>query len=441
MSNKTYEYYGAVLKGTPYFTEHGERAYLPYSKDFSLLNQPVSVGKYISANRIEYQPMEGQDALPDGSPSEKTLERYCELARGGAGLLWAEAVSVCESGKSNPYQLCITEKNLDSFKRLAEEMKTACIKQNGFEPIILLQLNHSGRYSKPNGTPEPITAYFNPDIESAPKRIITDEELRALPDLFAKSTRLTAEAGFDGVDIKACHGYLVSEFLSAYDREGAYGGSFENRSRLFREIIKAAFCELPQDKIRAARIGVFDGYSGKYSFGKPENGGDLYDLTEADLLIEAFKSSGGQLLNVTMGSPYRNPEVSRPYRCGLDRPQIDEIFALYRLWQGAAELKRRHSELKTVNTGISLLGAMAPYAAAGAVAEDMTDFVGFGRMSFAYPNLARDIINNKFDEKQVCVACSGCSTLKKNVLPSGCIIRNDYYKQVFRNWKKEHENE
>lgn len=434
--NKTYELYGDALKGTPFFTEHTDEAYLPYCEDMSLLASPVTVGGHTVPNRIEYQPMEGQDALPDGSPSEMTFKRYFELAKGGAGLIWIEAVSVSREGKSNPYQLMITEENVKEFKKLADGMRAECRAANGYEPVIIIQLNHSGRYSKPNGTPDPVTAYFNPDIEESAKRIITDDELKALPEIFAESARLCAEAGFDGVDIKACHSYLDSEILSAFDREGEYGGSFENRSRLFNEITKAAFSALPENMIRSARINACDCYGTRYSFGEPKNSGELYDLTETNKLIEIFKKNGGQLLNVSMGSPYRNPDVSRPYRNGIDKPKSDGIFALYRLWRGAAEIHKAHPELKIVNTGISLLGDMSPFAAAGAVGEDMTDFVGFGRMSFAYPMLARDILNGKFDKKQCCVGCSGCSTLKKNVLRSGCIIRNDYYKQIFKEWKR-----
>lgn len=439
MQNNTYTQYGSVLRGTPFYTAHGSAAYLPYSSDFALLRRPVTVGGRTAANRIEYQPMEGQDACLDGSPSPKTLERYRTLAKGGAALLWVEAVSVCHAGKSNPHQLCITKENADGFRALVETMKAACLAENGFEPLVIIQLNHSGRYAKPNGRPAPVTAYFNPDIEDQPKRIATDEELKALAPLFAASARLSVQAGFDGVDVKACHGYLASELLSAYDRPGIYGGSFENRSRLFTELLEAAFSELPQDRIRAARVNVFDGFAGRYSFGQPADASALYDLSEAHRLAEGFVQRGGQLLNVTMGSPYRNPEVSRPYRAGLDKPQVDEVFALYRLWQGARELRVAHPALKIVNTGISLLGALAPYAAAGAVAEEMTDFVGFGRMSFAYPALARELLAGRWDEKQVCVGCSGCSTLKKHLLPSGCIIRNAYYKEVFKNWKKEQE--
>ena len=174
MTNKTYELYGSVLKGTKFAEEHGNEAYIPYSDDCTALKQPIKIGKYTAANRIEYQPMEGQDSDLEGTPTEQTFKRYTELAKGGAALLWFEAVSVCQDGKSNPYQLCITDENVSEFKRLVKTMKDACKEANGFEPIIIIQLNHSGRYSKPNGIPEPITAYFNPDIDDNPKKIATD---------------------------------------------------------------------------------------------------------------------------------------------------------------------------------------------------------------------------------------------------------------------------
>lgn len=435
MTNRTYEIYGAVLKGTPYAEEHGNEAYIPYSEDCTALRQPVKIGCHTSANRIEYQPMEGQDSDLNGTPTEQTFERYTRLARGGAGLLWFEAVSVCQNGKSNPYQLCITKENLPEFRRLVKAMKDACREANGFEPIIIIQLNHSGRYSKPNGTPDPITAYFNTDIEDAPKKIATDEFLSSLVPMFVSSALLAAEAGFDGVDIKACHSYLMSELLSAFDREGIYGGAFENRARLFNEVTKAVFDALPQDMIRAARVNVYDGFDGKYSYGESKDG-KIFDLTEANALVDIFEKNGGQLLNVTMGSPYRNPDVSRPYRPGLDKPKSDALYGLYRLWRGADEIKKAHPDLVIVNTGISFLGEYAPQAAMGAASEGMTDLVGFGRMSFAYPDVARDILNGNFDKKQICVACGGCSTLKKNVLRSGCIIRNKYYKEIFREFQK-----
>ena len=436
MENKTYEYYSSVLKNTDFEFDRKE-AYIPYCDDMSYLSKEYILSGRKVANRIQYQPMEGQDSLLCGTPSEKTFERYKRLARGGAGILWFEAVSISSDGKSNAHQLSITDDNVGEFARLVSEMKEECQKANGFEPIIIMQMNHSGRYSKPTGKPEPITAYFNEDIETEPKRIATDDYIDSLIPKFIHSALLAEKAGFDGIDTKACHSYLMSELLSAYKREGKYGGSFENRSRLFSDVTKGVNECCGKDFIRAARINVFDGYDGCVnSFCKSDSPEKMYDLTEAQKLVSIFEKNGGQILDVTMGSPYRNPDVSRPYRKGIDNPKSNAIYALSRLWKGAAEIRANH-EIPIVNTGISLLGALSPFAASGAVKEEMTDFVGFGRMSFAYPNLARDILSGSFDNLQACVCCGGCSLLKKNLFESGCIIRNKYYKEIFREHRED----
>jgi len=297
-----------------------------------------------------------------------------------------------------------------------------------------MQMTHSGRYSKPFGTPSPIAAYVNPDIDKSKEPpVAADDFLDTLPEKYAKSAKLAERSGFDGVDLKCCHGYLLSELLSAYDRSGKYGGSLENRTRLIRDASAAVDAVLGSGTVRASRLNVYDGYEGKYCFGKTDKG--LYDLTEANMVIDTLKKNGVTLLNVTMGSPYRNPDVSRPYRRGLDMPKTNAVHSLSRILGGASDIKAAHSNLTIVNTGISLLGEMSPQAASGLVKEGMTDLVGFGRMSFAYPNLANDILSGSFDIKKACVCCGGCSYLKKNLQKCGCIIRNSYYNKVYKDFR------
>lgn len=434
--NHTYELYGSVLRGTAFENETDTVSYIPYHEDMSPLASPMPVGRGKTAhNRFCYQPMEGQDAdEQNGAPSDLTFERYARLASGGAGLVWVEAVSICKEGRSNPYQLLLDENTKARFAALVETIKSNGLKSTGKEPVVLMQMNHSGRYSKPNGTPDPIVAYVNPAIDGGKNpRVACDDYLSALPEQYAKSAKLAEECGFDGVDLKICHGYLLSELMSGYDRSGKYGGSLENRTRLIAESAQAIDAVLGEKTIRAARLNLFDGYGDSHSMG--EKPGVLYDLTEAGAVIDILKQNGLSLLNVTMGSPYRTPDVSRPYRRGLDMPKSNSVFALYRILNGAYDIKRQYPELAVVDTGISLLGGMSPFAAAGLVAEGMTDFVGFGRMSFAYPSLARDILAGTFDPKKACVCCGGCSYLKKNVQKSGCIIRNKFYNGIYQTYQ------
>ena len=427
--------YKDVLSGTSFDVP---QIHLPYSEDFSLLGKKKEMKGKLCANRICYQPMEGQDANEKSDPTDLTFTRYKTLAFGGPGLLWFEAVSVLPEGRSNPHQLMINDKNLDLYKRIVQDVKENCLRENGFEPLFVLQLNHSGRYSKPHGSPAPIIGMKNKyfDKEGINYTLATDDYLSSLPDIFAQNALLCEKAGFDGVDIKCCHGYLFSELLSAYDRDGIYGGCFENRTRLLLDSLRASKANLSSNTLLSCRLNIYDGYNTPYSFGTSKENYEEYDLAEPKELIKKMQDIGLDLLNVTMGSPYINPETSRPYKKGVDMPKTNALSALSRLFEGAAEIHKAFPTLPIVNTGVSGLCAGCATGAAGMISENMTDLVGFGRMNFAYPTLARDILSGQFDKKKCCVACSGCSTLKKNGLLSGCIIRNPLYKDVFKEFNK-----
>ena len=211
---------------------------LPYAEDISLLKTPLRIGNKTIANRLACQAMEGCDGTPSGSPDELTIRRYDRFAKGGAGLIWFEATAVMEEGRANPRQLYIHNGNLDDYKRQVECIKETAIQENGYEPVIIMQATHSGRYSKPNGVPAPLIAYNNPIFERdnpiSADRIVTDDYLDSVKEALIGGAVLAEKAGFDGVDIKACHRYLNSELLSAYNRPGKYGGSLENRTRLLR---------------------------------------------------------------------------------------------------------------------------------------------------------------------------------------------------------------
>ena len=138
---------------------------LPYSEDVSVLRDEFKIGSKVIANRLACQAMEGCDGTFDGSPDVLTKRRYERFAKGGAGIIWFEATACLKEGRANPRQLYINDNNLDDFKRQVEEIKETAFKENGFEPLVIMQNTHSGRYSKPNGVPEPLIAYNNPIFE------------------------------------------------------------------------------------------------------------------------------------------------------------------------------------------------------------------------------------------------------------------------------------
>ena len=159
---------------------------LPWSDATDIMKTPLCLGTKIAPNRIAYQPMEGCDGTPDGRPDALTVRRYDRFAKGGAGIVWAEAMAVLQEGRANPRQLYINEQTADDFARLVERIKTICLKENGYEPLVIAQLTHSGRYSKPEGTPAPLIAYHCATLEASnpidDSRIVTDDYLETVQE-------------------------------------------------------------------------------------------------------------------------------------------------------------------------------------------------------------------------------------------------------------------
>ena len=129
---------------------------LPFAEDTKALSQPLKVRNITFSNRLGSAPMEGADSTVDGSPSDYTLNRYKKVAEGGVAIMWFEAISVAKEGRSSMTQLLITKDNVDEFKKLTEKVKEAGLKKNGYEPYLIMQANHSGRYSNPDNKPSPL---------------------------------------------------------------------------------------------------------------------------------------------------------------------------------------------------------------------------------------------------------------------------------------------
>lgn len=400
---------------------------LSLSHDLSALKTPLAVpGSDVTLkNRLTVHPMEGFDSLPDGGPGELTLRRIRRMASGGAGLVWAEATAVTEDGRTNRGQLWIRRETLDGFKRMAETAHEA----SGGAPIIL-QLTHSGRFSKPRNVPAPVIAMHNPVMDekmpldpSLP--VVTDEYLDALPEKFGEAAALAKEAGFDGADVKCCHKYLFSELLSAYHRPGRYGGSFENRSRLFLDSIRAAAVHGDRNFVVASRFGAFDCIPYPWGFGMDRDDPAKPDWEEPDRLYRMMAECGVRLCDMTLGSPYYNPHVNRPYDNGGYDPPESRLAGVKRLLDAAAHMKKAVPEIALIGTGYSYLRQFAPFAAAAEIGAGHADAAGFGRMAFAYPDFARDILEKgALDPSKVCVTCSMCTVIMRKMHATGCPIRD-----------------
>lgn len=409
-------------------------AAIPFSDDVGILFEKVRIGGD-EPNRLAVHPMEGADAQPDGSPGELTLRRYERFASGGSGLIWFEATAVDPEGKSNPRQLWLTGRSLDGFKRLVEKTRAAARKRLGpnHDLLFILQLTHSGRFSKPAGIPAPVIAQRSPLLDSklgipADYPLVKDEELDRLQEKFVSAAALAAKAGFDGVDIKACHGYLVSDLLAAWTRrDSRYGGRFENRSRFLVETaekIRQALREI----IVCCRLGAYDALPYPWGFGVDQADAKKENLAEPTMLIRSLSKIDVPLVNVSIGIPQDKPFYGRPFDKpvpGAPLPDEHPLAGVARLMRIAGELQRTFPSLAIVGTGYSWLRQFFPHVAAAAVASRSATLIGVGREALAYPDYAAELAQNgKLDPKKVCLACSGCSRLLGAGGPAGCVVRD-----------------
>lgn len=234
-------------------------------QETSPLAYPFKYKQHQIGNRWCILPMEGWDCLPDGSPGELTRRRWIRFGESGAKLIFGcEAAAVCQHGRSNTRQMMLTKESVKEIARLRSDMVAAHKNKFGTNEDLYvgLQLTHSGRFSHPYDDKklDSIIAYNNPVLDekfgNQNIKPASDELLEEIIEKFIDAAELAYEAGFNFIDIKHAHGYLGHELLSAIDRKGKFGGSFENRTRFFSEIVKGITKRVPELDISSCMDGV-----------------------------------------------------------------------------------------------------------------------------------------------------------------------------------------
>ncbi len=444
---------------------------IKFEDELKKVFESINFGKFKIGNRFAINPMEGCDGTLDGKPDELTFRRWKRFGSGGAKLLWGEATGVVEEGRANPRQLLLNEKNLKFFAKLVYEARKAHKDAWGDDSdfVVGIQMTHSGRWSYKR----PIIVFHNPVVdkltfidnaknirvdESYP--VVSDDYLERLEDDFVKCAKLAYEAGFQFVDIKQCHTYLLNEILAGKTRVGKYGGDFSNRIKFIVNVVKKIKSELG-DKIEiGTRINVFDGIPfvkdekgiGKpvnllipyfYGFGVREDNPLEADLTEPIELIKILYSLGVKLFSISMGSPYYNPHIGRPFETppldGYIQPE-PPLYGVARHFKLTAEVKNNlPPDAVVVGSGYSYLREFFPYAGEANIRRDLVSIVGVGRGVLAYPDFVADLKKyGKLFSSKVCITISHCTNLMRSKhnkfgqFPTGCVPRDKLYAEIFR---------
>jgi 2,4-dienoyl-CoA reductase-like NADH-dependent reductase (Old Yellow Enzyme family) len=279
----------------------------------------------------------------------------------------------------------------------------------------------------------------HPALDQPGARLATDGELAQLEQAYADAAKLALEIGFDGVDLKMCHGYLMNELLGAQLRPGPYGGSLENRTRLSRNALQRIRDTVGDRLLLASRLSAYDGVPyGKiletpYRYGWSTSAEDpaQEDLTETTRFIGWLHDWGVRLINVTIGVPYFNPHIGRPFEKpdegNYESPE-HPLLGVFRHFRIARALQRSFPDLPMVGTGYSWLQKYLIHAGAANLLDGNITFVGVGRGALAYPDFARDALERgELQEKRCCKTVTFCTWLmraKDNELgqfPTGCV--------------------
>lgn len=310
-------------------------------------------------------------------------------------------------------------------------------------PLCILQLTHSGRYSKPFGHQQPVIAYHDPYLDgpagvTPDQAPITDAELEQLQASYVEAALLAREAGFDGVDIKSCHRYLLSELLAAHTRHGKYGGEFQNRVRFLWETITRVRAAVSDELILAVRLNACDVHPYPHGWGVDRGDYTRPDLREPKQLLHLLQQQGVSLVAVSAGNPYYNrPDITRPFdtpMVGATIPPEHPLESVARLFSVAREMQKTEPGIAIVGSGYSWLRQFLGHAAAANIASGSVTLAGVGREAFAYPDFARDLLTRGYlDANKVCIACSRCTQIMRDGGKTGCVIRDaDVYLPIYK---------
>jgi 2,4-dienoyl-CoA reductase-like NADH-dependent reductase (Old Yellow Enzyme family) len=430
----------------------------------------ISVNGKRIGNRIAIHPMEGWDGTTSGGVTDEMRRRWHRFGESGAKLICgAEAMAVRPDGRANPNQLIIIEQNKAGLAELIGILKTAHAGRYGTadDPVIGFQLTHSGRFCRPNEKTryEPRVAFRHPILDpkfkvTSDAQVFTDDEIERLIQDFVRAARIAWDVGADFVDIKHCHGYLLHEFLGAHTRPGKFGGSFENRTRILRDIVAgirssgnpiefgvrlSTFDKVPHRPDPALSVpgklgpGIPEEHAHtlpyRYGFGVSESDPTQIDLSETFRFVELCAQLGVKILNTTAGSPYYTPHLQRPAAYPPSdgyQPAYDPLIDVERQVQVVRKLKAQSAKLNErlviVGSGLSYLQEFFPHVSQAILRSGWADMVGVGRAVLSYPNMLVDAAQRgELEKKFICRTFGDCTTAPRNGLISGCYPLDKFY--------------
>jgi 2,4-dienoyl-CoA reductase-like NADH-dependent reductase (Old Yellow Enzyme family) len=352
-----------------------------------VLLKPIKIGSRTAQNRFFMQAMECNDEDKDGNPSDLTIKRYTNLAKGEAGMISLEAISVSMECRARDKQLTITPQN---EKALAGFVKQVT-KDTNSKTLFVFQLTHSGEISNPDFshrvTVKPLFGYGGD--------LLSEEDVEKIMDEFVMGAKIAHAAGADGVDIKLGHGYFGSQIIRPYnDRKWKYGGSWANRSRFAFDLYERIQKEV-NDKnfIVGSKVSIWEGFPGGFGTDGPDS--PIIDLTEPIALLKGLEERGASYFVQSAGSPSITISLTQVDKNVPYFAYLHQYFAKEIRKQLKPETVLIGSNFSLYRNGKNGLCAVSPQESslfefgAQCIERNVVDMVGLGRQGLADPFLPK----------------------------------------------------
>lgn len=344
------------------------------------LMQPIKIRSMEVANRVVMPPMGTFLGNDDGTVSDASIAYLKRRVQSGAGLIFQEITAIHPRGAASPAQLGIyDDRFLPGLRRVVDT-----VHEQGSK--IMIQLHHAGReslYQLQRGEAIAPSAIPSKVFKMTPKEMTT-EDIKEVIKCFGDGAARAREIGYDGVELHAAHGYLLSQFLSVFSnqRTDEYGGDIRQRARFIIEVLEEVRRRVGDDYPISIRLSVDETIEGGYT------------ADDMQLVVPELVKHGCDMIHAsfgTHGSPAGITQAPIEYQPGFN------------VW-----LARKMKEV--VDVPVIGVGRFTdPFLADECIARGDADLIAFGRQHLADPDFLRNALEGHPEDTRVCLACNqGC---------------------------------
>ena len=370
---------------------------------YEYLKKTGRIGSMTLRNRMILPAMDTRTSSPSGAVEDSHIRYYSKRAEGGAGMIITEIVNPSPGLKGQPGELENTsEMFIPGLSRLADAIHAGGAK-------AVMQLCHCGMFArsyaseKPPMSPSGVPTFTLPDQIPS---VMTREEIKQVAEDFGKAAARAREGGWDGVEIHGGHGYLLSEFSSAFfnRRTDEYGGSVENRARFPLEVVAAVQKYAGKDFPIIYKMAAVDLTPGGI------------EIEESCAFAKMLEAAGVAAIDLTSGSidarykEYKGIMEDRMDPEGLDVSHgvgTSSFISPYLTPHGVnlpyAAVLKKHIDIPVI-----AVNSILPDMAEEAIRKGELDFAAFGRQMIADPQLPAKIMEDRPEDIRPCMRCNEC---------------------------------